>query len=155
MKRMQTVGLLATLAAVAVLAGSLVWGLRAEPAGEARGGAAARVRRGERVRVEVLNGAGRAGLARLATQELRGRGFDVVYFGNARAPAGDSSVVLARAGRPDQAREVAAALRIARVRSQPDTSLYLEVTVVLGRDWRPGEVPLPLGGALAPDSAAP
>ncbi len=36
-----------------------------------------------RVRVEVLNAGGREDMARLATDHLRDRGFDVVYFGNA------------------------------------------------------------------------
>ena len=34
-----------------------------------------------RVRVEVLNAGGREDMARLATDHLRDRGFDVVYFG--------------------------------------------------------------------------
>src|SRR5690606_29512776 len=38
---------------------------------------------GDRTRVEVLNAAGRPGIARMATRRLRESGFDVVYFGNA------------------------------------------------------------------------
>lgn len=90
-----------------------------------------------RIRVEVLNGAGRAGLARTAMERLRARGFDVVYFGNASTFGRDSSVVVARTGRLDDAAEVAGALGIQKVRSEPDTTLLLEVTVVLGSDWPP------------------
>jgi hypothetical protein len=93
--------------------------------------------REERVRVEVLNGGGRVGMARSATDALRDGGFDVVYYGNARAFDSDSSVVLDRVGRPDLAREVADAIGIARVASQPASNLYLDVTVVLGEDWSP------------------
>jgi hypothetical protein len=89
------------------------------------------------IRVEVLNAAGQAGLARTATERLRGRGFDVVYFGNAPAFGQDSSVVVARTGRLDDAHEVARALGIKSVESQPDSTLLLEVTVVLGSDWPP------------------
>ncbi|HEX7119038.1 MAG TPA: LytR C-terminal domain-containing protein [Longimicrobiales bacterium] len=93
----------------------------------------------DRVRVEVLNAAGRSGLAREATRRLRERGFDVVYFGNADAFGRDSSIVLDRVGEPDAAEEVAAALGIRRVASEPDSSLLLEVTVLLGLDWPPPE----------------
>lgn len=90
-----------------------------------------------KIRVEVLNGAGQAGLARKAMERLRARGFDVVYFGNATAFGRDSSVVMARTGRLDDAKEVAGALGIRNVKSAPDSTLLLEVTVVLGADWPP------------------
>lgn len=89
------------------------------------------------VRVEVLNGAGTAGLARDATQRLRGAGFDVVFFGNAADFGRGSSVVLDRVGDADRARAVAAALRIDSVAAAPDPTLLLDVTVVLGGDWPP------------------
>lgn len=87
-----------------------------------------------RVRVEVLNGSGRSGLARAITDRLREAGYDVVYFGNA-ARAADSSVVLARIPDVAPARSVANHLAIDRVREEPDSTLLLDVTVVLGRDW--------------------
>jgi hypothetical protein len=90
-----------------------------------------------RVRVEVRNAGGRAGMARAATDQLREGGFDVVFYGNAASFDRDSSVVLDRVGRPDMARAVADALGIPRVLSQPDSNLYLDVTVELGEDWAP------------------
>jgi hypothetical protein len=95
--------------------------------------------RSPRVRIEVLNGAGQAGLAREATDRLRERGFDVVYFGNAREFGQDSSIVLDRVGREEAAQVVANALGITTVRSDPDSTLLLEVTVILGKDWPVGE----------------
>ena len=96
----------------------------------------------------MLNAAGVAGLARTATERLRDRGFDVVYFGNAESFGVDTSVVLDRVGRPQVARDVAAALGISRVESRPDSTLYLEATVVLGRDLAPPDT-------AAPPAAAP
>jgi hypothetical protein len=90
---------------------------------------------GVRVRVEVLNGGGRAGVARAATERLRDAGFDVVFFGNAGSFDQDSSLVLDRVGRPEWARAVAEALEIPNLRSEPNPNLYLDVSVVLGRDW--------------------
>jgi hypothetical protein len=89
----------------------------------------------ERVRVEVLNGGGHAGAARRATQELRDAGFDVVLTGNAGSWDQDSSVVLDRVGKSDWAEAVAAALGISNVVSQRDTNLFVDVSVVLGKDW--------------------
>jgi hypothetical protein len=148
-KRLQTVGLVVTVLLVAVLVGSAVTGFfRSEaipdaPADEPQID-------GNRLRVEVLNGAGVPGLAREVTRRLRQRNFDVVFFGNAPA-ARDSSVVIDRVGRPEDAQRVADALGIARVRSEPDTILYLEATVVLGRDWHvePAEAE-PEGEATVP-----
>ena len=91
-----------------------------------------------RVRVEVLNAGGREDMARLATDYLRDRGFDVVYFGNAEDFGQDSTMVLDRAARPQAAAAVGRALGTDWVESQPDTSRYLDVTVLLGSGWIPG-----------------
>ena len=89
----------------------------------------------ERVRVQVLNAAGTRGLARRATQHLRDRGFDVLEVGTS-AQLLDSTLVLDRSGHPEWAQRVADALGGARVEARPDSSRYLDVTVLLGRSWR-------------------
>ena len=94
-----------------------------------------RVPPGTRVRVEVLNATATRGLARRATAVLRDRGFDVVYFGNT-ADRRDSTLVLDRSGKPDLAANVVAALGAGRVEARPDTSRYLDATVLIGADWR-------------------
>ena len=88
-----------------------------------------------RIKVEVLNATSVRGLARLATMHLRDNGFDVLYMGNAPEQL-DSTVVIDRSGHPARARKVAEALGGARVESRPDSSRYLDVTVMLGRAWR-------------------
>ncbi len=92
-------------------------------------------------RVEVLNGSGKSGLARDATERLRAAGFDVVYFGNAGEPRG-LSMVLDRGGRGEAAHRAASALGIADVRAQPDAGRMVDVTVVLGKDWPPPPRPV-------------
>ena len=137
--RLQTIGLFATLLAVAVLVGSLVAGMvgrGSAPAAPAPPQPAAQAPVG-RVRVQVLNASGRPGLAREATGLLRDRGFDVVEFGNGKGFPPDTSIVLDRAGRAEMARQVADAVHIRRIAARPDSNLYLDVTVVLGRDWKP------------------
>jgi hypothetical protein len=88
-----------------------------------------------RVRVEVLNAGGVDGLAHDATDRLRDVGFDVVQWGNARSFDQDSTVVIDRVGRLELAQGVANAMGIRNVRSEPDSNLYVDVTVLLGRDW--------------------
>ena len=93
-----------------------------------------------RIRVEVLNATGTRGLARRATHYLRDRGFDVVAMGNAPAPL-DSSRVLVHTGRTDWGQLAAQAMGGAPVEARPDTSRYLDVTVLIGASWRPPPQP--------------
>jgi len=133
-KRGQTIGLAAVATAVLLLAGSMIVGMVGDAGAPGPVDAPARTV-ARRVRVEVLNASGVSGLARTATERLRDGGYDVVYFGNARGFGPDTSMVLNRAGEPENAHGVARLLDIARVVTRPDSTLYLEVTVVIGRDW--------------------
>ena len=134
--RVRTLVLVVALLAVGVFAGSALSQWWEVPGSEAAVEAVrAVVRPRERVRVEVLNAGGRPNMARDATETLRDRGFDVVYFGNAGSFGNDSSVVLDRVGRIDLARAVADALGIRSVRSEPNPNLFLDVSVVLGEGW--------------------
>ncbi len=99
----------------------------------------ARAPEGTRIKVEVLNGTRTKGLARRATQYLRGRGFDVVGAGT-ETEARATTVVYDRSSHPEWARLVARALN-APVVNKPDSSRYLDVTVILGADWRPPVLP--------------
>lgn len=92
----------------------------------------------ERVRVEVLNAGGVSGQARAATQRLRDIGFDVVSFGNAGTFDRESTSVVDRVGRPELARAVAEVLGVSDIVSDPDPNLFVDVTVLLGRDWNEG-----------------
>ena len=152
--------LVAVLVGLGVLAGSALsqwWEVPGASAADAvRASAADAVRAitapRERVRVEVLNAAGLPKLARTATDALRDVGFDVVYFGNAGSFDRESSVVLDRVGDVVAARAVADALGIRSVRSEPDSNLFVDVSVLLGKAWtlppagsqpEPGEEPPP------------
>jgi hypothetical protein len=95
---------------------------------------------GARIRVEVLNASRTRGLARRATMHLRDRGFDVVETGTADVQR-DSTLVLDRSGHPEWAQLVAQALGATAVASRPDTSRYLDVSVLLGATWRPPAQP--------------
>jgi len=133
--RLRALTVVVAVLALGALVGSAIsqWSPARDLAGTGQKGGAAK----ERIRVEVLNGGGRVGVAREATDQLRDLGFDVVFFGNAVSFDRDSSLVLDRVGRLDAARDVADALGIRNVRSEPDSNLYLDVSVVLGKEWMP------------------
>jgi hypothetical protein len=97
---------------------------------------------GVRVRVEVINTTRTRGLARRATRVLRDQGFDVVSVSTG-GPTADSTLVLDRSGHPAWASAVARLLGPkARAESKPDSSRYLDITVLLGTAWRPPPQPL-------------
>jgi hypothetical protein len=126
----------AIAAAALVLAAAILFWPRkvqttAVPLGVAPAG---RVPSGQ-VTVEVLNGTRRQGAARVATRMLRRQGLDVVFLGNADSLA-DSTQVVARRGDLARARYVAEALGAGVVRAEVDTFRRVDVSVILGEDFR-------------------
>jgi hypothetical protein len=125
-------------AAIAAIAGGIVWWQCC--AGDGGGGPLialvpeVRAPEGVRIRVEVLNATTTPRLALAATRVLRERGFDVVATGN-HTVRRDSTLVLDRVGQPGWARLVVGALRTGTAQSRPDTSRYVDVSVLLGADW--------------------
>ena len=147
MRRLQLAGLVLAALVVLTLVGSLLRGLGGEGGAAESAGPEATGSDPRRVRVEVLNAAGVPGLARAATERLREQGFDVVYYGNASGVGPDTSWVLDRVGVPETAERVSDALRIERTRTELDTTLYVDVSVVLGRDWPVPESPADTAGS--------
>ena len=97
---------------------------------------------GVRVRVQVINTTRTRALARRATRVLRDQGYDVVEMSTG-SPALDTTLVLDRSGHPAWAASVARLLGpAARSEARPDSSHYLDVTVLLGRTWRAPAEPL-------------
>ncbi len=135
LKRAATGALLIAIAAI----GILFW-LRHEGAGRPGASRQSVAPAGVRIKVEVLNASGVRGLARRATFALRDAGFDVVRYANDTGRR-DSTVVLDRSGNANWARLVVRALGHGRVEARPDSSRYLDVTVLLGTDWRPPAQP--------------
>lgn len=86
--------------------------------------------------VEVLNGTRRQGAARAATRLLRGQGLDVVFLGNADSLSAFTQV-LVRRGDPRRASYVLAALGGGKIAIDIDTLRRVDVSVILGDDFRP------------------
>lgn len=70
---------------------------------------------------------------------LRDRGFDVVETGNSTEKRA-TTLVLDRSNHPEWARLVAQALG-GKSEPRPEATRYLDVTVLLGDDWRPPPLP--------------
>lgn len=142
--RFQTLVLVLVLIGVGALLGSfwLEWrGARlgetaADPGAPPTGGVEEEI--SSRLRVEVLNGSGEAGSARLVAMKLRRIGYDVVYFGNADSFDYVHTRVINRSGAPGLARRIADSLGVDSVATDIAPELYLDATIVLGSDW--GEV---------------
>jgi hypothetical protein len=94
---------------------------------------------GVRIKVEVLNATKVRGLARKATLYLRDRGFDVVAMGTSSEQRA-TTLVLDRSNHPEWAALAARAFD-AKVEARPDSSRYLDVTILVGADWRPPRLP--------------
>lgn len=94
------------------------------------------VPRDVRVRIEVLNTTDIRGLARQGTFFMRDLGFDVVGSGNS-SERPDSTTVLVRSDLTEWGERAARALGGARVEIRPDSSRYLDLTILLASDWRP------------------
>jgi hypothetical protein len=135
MKRRGWIAAAVILGLAATSAGGLVARARRAHEGIRVASVEVTVPRGTRIRVQVLNASRVRGLARRATQYLRDRGFDVVEIGTA-SELRDSTLVLDRSRNPDWAALVGEALGAPNV-ARPDSSRYVDVTVLLGATWRP------------------
>lgn len=89
------------------------------------------------VKIEVLNGCGINGIARVVGNRLRETGFDVMTLDNADRFDYPESIVIDRLGNPDEADRVAEALGISNRIQQivPDPFRIESVTVIIGKDY--------------------
>jgi hypothetical protein len=88
------------------------------------------------IQLEVLNGTTEQGIAQRLTERLRAGGFDVVDIGNYRSSDVANTLIIARTTNGSAAQSVASFLGVdeRHVLSQPDKYLYLDVSVVIGKD---------------------
>ncbi|RKY55578.1 MAG: hypothetical protein DRP89_03000 [Candidatus Neomarinimicrobiota bacterium] len=89
--------------------------------------------------VEVLNGCGTPGLAQKFTNYLRQQGFiDVIYTGNADKMDYERTHLIERANVPEKSKEVLNLLMFdsSRIVSKEDPSLHVDLTLILGKDYK-------------------
>ena len=93
------------------------------------------------IEVEVLNGCGVANLAARTTDFLRSKHFDVVFSGNARNQQYQHTLIILRNEKVESFIKIANSFDIdytdiTHIQVTPDESLCLDVTVILGADYR-------------------
>ena len=91
--------------------------------------------------VEVLNGCGVANLAARTTDFLRSKHFDVVFSGNARNQQYQHTLIILRNEKVESLIKIANSFNIdytdiTHIQITPDESLCLDITVILGADYR-------------------
>ncbi len=141
MEQPRRIGRTALIAAAALLVGGLAFRRFVAPAPrfvEETDPAVPRLVEAEqRVTAEVLNGTSRRGLARLATRFLRRGGLDVVYFGTAATDVPRTEVLIRRGTDSLVAARVVRALGTGEVRIAPAPERRVDLTILLGADYRP------------------
>ncbi len=102
----------------------------------------ARAPGGVRIRVRVINGTDVRGLARRATLVLRDLGYDVVDFdGDAKAQR-ERTVILSHTKHADWAQRIQRAMSASAIEVSTDSAHYVDLTVLLGSDWKAPTQPL-------------
>ena len=88
--------------------------------------------------IDVQNATNESGIALKMTEYLRSQGFDVVEMGNKKEKDLEYTTVIDRKGDRKAAERLARTLGIPdkKIIQQVNTSLYLEATIVLGKDYK-------------------
>jgi hypothetical protein len=136
--------IVALLSMVLLGAGAAWWEIRDTPVLESAHGtmaavddSLARAPNDSRVRVRVLNASGTRGYARRATIELRDRGFDVVEYDTERGKPRSGTLIVSHTGHRDWAERLQRAVGTGTIEARPDSLRYVDLTIFVGRDWKP------------------
>src|SRR4030043_1981548 len=94
-------------------------------------------RKNSNIRVEVLNGCGVDRMAIKVTNQLRKQGFNVVRIGDALKQDFEETVIIERRDEEmKNARYFARYFRCDNLSKDIDPALYLEITVIIGKDYK-------------------
>lgn len=90
------------------------------------------------VQLDVQNGTGENGVAGQITEYLRKNGIDVVEMGNYKSRDVERTLVIDRSGDKSKSQKVARLLGVdnKNIIQQLNNSMYLDVTVVIGKDFK-------------------
>lgn len=90
------------------------------------------------IQLDVQNGSGENGVATKITEYLRKNNLDVVEIGNYKSQNVERTLILDRSGDMNKAKKVAMILGVneRNIIPQSNNSLYLDVTIVIGKDFK-------------------
>lgn len=87
-------------------------------------------------RVEVLNGCGVDNLAYKVALYLREEGFDVVEIGNVTGTSVERTIIIERVDKKmKNAKLLGRVIRCTNMQAMVDSTLFLEVSLLLGKDY--------------------
>ncbi|MCK4524680.1 LytR C-terminal domain-containing protein [candidate division WOR-3 bacterium] len=91
----------------------------------------------EILRVEVLNGTNQNGLAKEISQYLKDNQLDVIIISNAKFDTISETIVIDRLKKNcAYGKYVAKKLNCNNIMSDIDSSLYIDVTIIIGNDYK-------------------
>ena len=95
------------------------------------------VKAGEHIQVNVLNGSGTANTARIFTDFLRARKFDVVEMTNYKDKNVEHTFIVDKVSDTIAAQKIAYALGISpmRITHEPDSNAFVDAAVIIGKDY--------------------
>jgi LytR cell envelope-related transcriptional attenuator len=90
------------------------------------------------IQLDVQNGTNENGVATGITDYLRKNGIDVVEIGNYKSKDIERTLIIDRVGDKNKSKKVATVLGVSdkNIIQQLNNSLYLDVTVVIGKDYK-------------------
>jgi hypothetical protein len=92
---------------------------------------------GKVLQVEVLDGVGSMKIAQRMTDIVRSRGYDVVEMKKNAEGIAEKTIILDRSGNLDLAKKLAQELGVTenKVFQKIDKNLFLDMTIILGKDY--------------------
>ena len=90
------------------------------------------------IQLDVKNATGENGVAKVFTDYLRQKGFDVVEMGNYDSSDEPKTIIIDRNGKNENCKKVAYTLGVneKNIIQQLNESMYLDATVVIGKDYK-------------------
>ncbi len=88
------------------------------------------------IKVQVLNGSGKPGVAKRVRDKLVRNGYNVVEFGNADSQNYKETIILDRVGNMKKAVKVASLLKCNLIFPKINKFIMIDITVIVGKDYK-------------------
>ncbi|MBU1078637.1 MAG: LCP family protein [Spirochaetes bacterium] len=90
----------------------------------------------QEIKVQVLNGSGKGGVAKRIRDKLVRNGYNVVEFGNAESQDYEEMLILDRSGNMKKALKVASLLKCKNVFPKINKFILIDSTIIVGKDYK-------------------
>lgn len=90
----------------------------------------------QEIKVQVLNGSGKGGVARIIRDKLVRNRYNVIEFGNADSQNYEETLILDRSGNMKKAIKVSSLLKCNNVFPKINKFILIDVTIIVGKDYK-------------------